>query len=566
MLRSCFFLCNAQNLPILAPCKKASLMIGRMKFGFLLVSIILATVLDSQGQRQTSIDSLLHQLALCSEDSTRVNLLNSISRTYLYFNKEQAQIFAQQAYDISEKNGSLKTKANALDNMGHIHFYNDENLVLASQYYLQAMSIREQINDLEGMASSYNQMGNINYLQGDYEKAEAYYLQNLATARKLKHPNKFLSYSNLTSIYIKREEFEKARRYLDTSIRLSRDYANATAVNYIQMAEIHQKMNDYDSALFWYDKSMELCRQIPDSSRMIYVANLKARIYALKGDMHQAESLVNYAAEIEIRHPSFYQKEFFLEIKAMIHESRKEFELANQAHKDLIAIKDSILSRESIKKLATLEYEYQLEKDQKIRDLAARQKRLKSSILILLLTVSGLMILFLFYWQKNKAKTARLEKEKLALQTGKLESELDHRQKEITSNLLRLAEKDEIINDVVLKLKRSSMSFKKENRELIQNIISELESNTSSDFWESFEHSFLKIHTNFYNNIEVKHPDLTPNERRLCAFLKLNLSTKDIASIIHLPVASVETARVRLRKKLGLSNTKTSLVQYIAQF
>jgi len=123
-----------------------------------------------------------------------------------------------------------------------------------------------------------------------------------------------------------------------------------------------------------------------------------------------------------------------------------------------------------------------------------------------------------------------------------------------------------VINDVIFKLNKTSFNLKMENRQIIFSIISELKANTSNNFWENFTYSFSRVHKNFYKNLESCHPNLSPSEKRLCSFLRLNLNTKDIAYLTHNTVGSIETARIRLRKKLGLSHQNTSLNNYISQF
>jgi len=72
------------------------------------------------------------------------------------------------------------------------------------------------------------------------------------------------------------------------------------------------------------------------------------------------------------------------------------------------------------------------------------------------------------------------------------------------------------------------------------------------------------VHNKFYNTLNSKFPDLTPNELKLCAFLRLNMSTKEIAAITYQSYNSLSTARYRLRKKLGLDE-HTNLITYLNQ-
>jgi len=84
--------------------------------------------------------------------------------------------------------------------------------------------------------------------------------------------------------------------------------------------------------------------------------------------------------------------------------------------------------------------------------------------------------------------------------------------------------------------------------------------------WEDLELHFEQIHETFYMNLLTQCPTLTKNERRLCAYLRLNLSTKDISSLTLQTVRSIEVARIRLRNKLGLKGTSEDLNMFMLRF
>ncbi len=127
-----------------------------------------------------------------------------------------------------------------------------------------------------------------------------------------------------------------------------------------------------------------------------------------------------------------------------------------------------------------------------------------------------------------------------------------------------LVKKNELINFISGKLIKAQGKFKKENQKQIQQIILNLQSNIRFQYLGIFEERFRDVHQDFYRNIDEKFPQLSENDRKLCAFLRLNMSTKDIAAITHQNPNSIEVARTRLRKKLNISNTDISLVSFIS--
>jgi DNA-binding CsgD family transcriptional regulator len=86
----------------------------------------------------------------------------------------------------------------------------------------------------------------------------------------------------------------------------------------------------------------------------------------------------------------------------------------------------------------------------------------------------------------------------------------------------------------------------------IQDIMREMQSNIDHTVWNEFEVRFQQVHNDFYQKLIEKYPDLTPNEIKICAFLKLNMTSKDISAITFQSVKSIQVARNRLRKKMGI--------------
>jgi len=145
----------------------------------------------------------------------------------------------------------------------------------------------------------------------------------------------------------------------------------------------------------------------------------------------------------------------------------------------------------------------------------------------------------------------------------KLNSELEYKNKELTTNVMYLLRKNELILMVTDKLKKAKLSFKLENRKLVEDVIHDLESASKGDIWKEFELRFQEVHSDFYKKLNEMYPDLSPNELKLCAFLRLNMSTKDIAAITFLSVNSINIARHRLRKRLNIEQDE-NLITYLS--
>jgi DNA-binding CsgD family transcriptional regulator len=164
---------------------------------------------------------------------------------------------------------------------------------------------------------------------------------------------------------------------------------------------------------------------------------------------------------------------------------------------------------------------------------------------------------------KVENKNLLLEKENLLLRNQQLRTDVEFKSKELATSVMYLVQKNEFITSMVQKLLNFT-PVSKEEKTWLESIIKEVKQHIDNSTWGEFEIRFQQVHENFYIRLRKRFPDLTPNEEKLCAFLKLNMSTKEISSITFQSVKSIEVARTRLRKKLYLSRDE-NLVSFLKQ-
>lgn len=156
------------------------------------------------------------------------------------------------------------------------------------------------------------------------------------------------------------------------------------------------------------------------------------------------------------------------------------------------------------------------------------------------------------------------EKQIMQLKNEKLEAEIQHKNKELASAAMHLVQKGELlskIKDELVKIKKLSDNGKQpEDVKKIIKILNE-EEKLDKD-WEHFSIHFDKVHSDFLIALKQLYPALTANELKLCAYLRMNLSTKEIAQLMNISVRGVEISRYRLRKKLEIP-TETNLFHFL---
>ena len=150
------------------------------------------------------------------------------------------------------------------------------------------------------------------------------------------------------------------------------------------------------------------------------------------------------------------------------------------------------------------------------------------------------------------------EKKKVQANNEKLIRDISKQSKELAATTLLLVRK----NELLVQIKNELITLPDPSKKLTS-IIGNIDRNLNkTDDWELFKDAFTHTDRKFLKKLEKKHPNLTPNDIRLCAYLRLNLSSKEMAPLFNISTRSVEIKRYRLRKKLNLSQD-SNLVNYI---
>lgn len=181
--------------------------------------------------------------------------------------------------------------------------------------------------------------------------------------------------------------------------------------------------------------------------------------------------------------------------------------------------------------------------------------------LIFLFSFSFMMHRIYKKYYKKLHKNKQLESEQLIsnIKNEKLNQEIESKNRELAISTMSIIKKNEVLNSIKKELKKSRQADSKAALKLIDNNLNDTED------WSFFEQAFNNADKDFLDKIKFSHPDLTPNDLRFCAYLRLNLSSKEMAPLLNISIKSVETKRYRLRKKLGLEHDN-GLVNYILKF
>ena len=161
--------------------------------------------------------------------------------------------------------------------------------------------------------------------------------------------------------------------------------------------------------------------------------------------------------------------------------------------------------------------------------------------------------------QALKIKDAEINR----LETEKLKSEVELKNDQLTTITMHLVKKNDFMQDVQNKIATSlnQINSKKELNKIIKTIDKELSNN---DYWDQFAYHFDQVHGNYLKKLSDNNIKLSPREIKLAAFLRMNMSSKEISKMLNITIRGAELARYRLRKKLKLKRDQ-NLVEYLIE-
>ena len=185
-----------------------------------------------------------------------------------------------------------------------------------------------------------------------------------------------------------------------------------------------------------------------------------------------------------------------------------------------------------------------------------------------LISVGGLLIFRRSIIARTRQKESREreenERELIQLRNEKLQAELSFKSSELASSTMAIIKKNEFLMNVkeILRNQKEQLGTRYPDK-YYDTLVQKIDDNmTSQDEWKVFETNFERAHEQFMKTLKDNYPDLTASDLRLCAFLRMNLSSKEVAPLLGISVRGVENHRYRLRKKLNL-DADSNLTEFI---
>jgi len=468
---------------------------------------------------------------------------------YYLGNYPQALDLHLQADTIFRKEGRREQVAANLDDMGILYYYNRQ-LPLARKQYDEALSIYREVGDGNGLAGTYGKIGHLYEKQQRYDSA--FYFQRLALlqySRIAQKQGMAKIYENIGSIYEDLEHYDSAYRYFSNSLALyqqaGEEVGSIEVVN--NLGDIYRKTGRYREAIVQTGKALALAEQTNDLYEKGAAYRDLGKAYHLLG---QEDSAYHY------------------------------LELSRRATLD-------IYSKENNRQTAFLSVLFDIDKK---NDEIVKLENAKKITLIL--TVAGIVVIVLLVIlggvvisrQRLRIKNERIlsehdrhvyetqhdlmqaELKNKQLQEDKLVRELEVKRKGLTTYTLHVIQKNQLLEELRDRLGTLVRDDKRDQKKQLQHLVQQINQNFNHDQnWNEFRETFEQVHQQFFDKLKDYCEELTGNDLRLLALMKLNLASQDIAVLLGISQDSLRVSRYRLRKKLGLEQggSLTHFVQSI---
>lgn len=540
-----------------------------MKKFMFLVLVFLKTGLSSSAY---NVDSLIQRLISVDDSIVKVNLLNKIAKEITPIDYDKSIYFSSEALFLARKLNYTEGISNSLERISYSHYYRS-NYTKAMENYLFKIKLDDSLGLRDRVARSNVQVGNIYFLMKDYIQAKKYYSYSLEIFKELQD-NKGLAdvYLNLGNISEGSNEIQKAEQYYQLSLDIYFKINDAAAITivYNNLGNIYYLHYKNKKAHEYFVMARNYLPKVKDMTIHVLVYNNYGDYHLWLNNIDSATYYLNKGYSIAENYSISLYKSDIASSLCSIYVKKKDYGKAFKYQTICKNLNDSLFNSSLSSKLAFLDYQYKLEKIENLNTIEKlnQQRKAKTSLwisILLLILVGSVGVIAVFY-QKQKIKTKKILIEKLNLESSYIQNQLDLRNKEIVIIMMNLVERNELIRKVIQRIRELNLNLKRADQKSLDEIVNELKSQYQENIINEFEYRFKNVHNNFYDNLIKEYPSLTSNDLRLCAFLKMNMNTKDIAIITHQTTNSIEVARTRLRKKLYINNQEIDIMMFLSRF
>lgn len=595
----------------------------KSKSFYLTLVFIIVTCLQSNVYAIShTTDSLLNILWQIEDDEKKIKILNELTNLYADNNYEKAIDYCKQALSLANRIQNYEALASSNMIMAEL-FEKERNYQPAINYYLISSKYFQRINNNIKIAEIYNKLAIIYILnQYDYNQGLVYSTNALEYATKSNAEKEIsLAYNSMARVFFYQERYDKAFEYFSKALTIREKIGNEIdiAASYNNIGEIFRINKEYDKAIHQYNKAIEI------NKRKNYVQNYAINnfnlglVYSAINEPNKAEEYFKNCIELNKKDENVYRLiEAYIELgrhynhyqeydKAIMtfkiaekgalqmenlqflssategltnaYEGLGNIKKAYESFKLFSHYKDSLFTKTKAEQLDEVRTRLSLdlkEKELTLKDneiaLLQREQRItyfRQLVLILAMIILAIFtILIVTRLQSRNKKHKLILEQREAINKARqemMESELKNKSNELTNYALHIGEKNKFLIELKDELKKLKNTPSEIREVKIKELAMTIQKNIQiQEDLEEFQKNVNDINKEFYSKLKTRFPNLTKNEERLCALIRLNLSSKEIAALSNISVRAIEMGRYRLRKKLDLSSEE-NIVSFLQQ-
>lgn len=446
-----------------------------------------------------------------------------------------------------------------------ILFCENGKLEEGMELFRQALDYYMAKGNLAAVSSTYLNIGKVMTLINEDSTALEYFLKSIEIEEALQRKSQLiLPYFNVGELYMKTGDYKRGYEYCKKIRILSGEIGSRPFKAECDFLEgkYYYQISEYDSAQEFITKSVKSAKDKKHSPFLAETLLWSAKTYFKTESLNQALERATEAWQIASEMKMILIQTEAAHLISEIYELKNNYKQSLEWHKKHKNYSDSIRIYTQQKEIKRMEAGYNYEREAHENELLRNQntlqeQKLRTRTAILLALISGILLsFFIIILVIKRSRDARImhhQQQMINLkeleETGK---KLDGKERELASKMMFLNQKNEMINRLIHRLQELQNSEESSTKEL-KTIVNELRVDSPQSNWKEFELQFNSVHPDFYKRLYEKYPDLSSYEQRICAFLRMNLNTKEIASITGRSHKSIEVTRSRIRKKINLS-------------
>lgn len=518
---------------------------------------------------QSTTKELIDSLNTIDKHEKKVELCQKIALKLQNSDWERAVKYIELAENEAKKTAKPdEALAEVYITSGKIYGSKDV-LDISLQYYLKAYDIYKEKNNREEAAKLENNLAILYAKTNNQEKALKFFMHVYKYQKAKKDEGELVKIlNNIGTIYLQKNPDSSLHYYRKAySITNKLKDNKLTIYIYTNLARVYFLKKDKARAISYFEKAFTLVDSISDNP-------LKSFVYESFTEYSLKENNIDNTIEYGKKALGFNKEKLYgfssMRLNKMLYEAylkKKDYKNAVYYFEQYNKISDSINIEQKAVNLERIRLEEDYKVKNKIRTLEEEKTRFRYYVAGLILVVGILILIILLIKYRNKNIKNQLEREKLKRKEQELKQSLEAKNMVLVGKAMSEIQRTDNINEILTDLKMIRLkTANKELQQAIDIVLKRLEKDLNTDIWKEFEISFEQVHKSFFDKLTIDYPTLTPKERRLCALLYLDLTTKEISQITGQSFKSIENARTRLRKKFDLTNEKVNLSTYLNSF